>query len=407
VDISDFEQHPGVFHPVNKLKEYWKRNKKEVSDIVDEDGHQYVDLVLEGGGVLGIALVGYTYALESVGIRFLGVGGTSAGAINALAVAALGGPQEAKSLLTLEELATLQMFEFVDGDHDARELVRAMVKGAGIVKLAWRGMQVIDNLNDDLGLNPGDEFLDWLTGLLGRHGVTSTKQLQDRMQPPQLYTRDGKKLPKSKTGAKLAVVTADITTETKVVFPEMAPLYWSRPWAVNPAHFVRASMSIPYFFWPYRVTSIPQGEKALLRWEEMAGYTGKLPDEVLMVDGGIVSNFPIDLFHSPGVPACPTFGAKLGVDRTEPRTIEKPLQMLGALFDSARHTADYTFLHSHEDYEHLVTFIKTGDHHWLNFFMEEDDKVDLFARGVAAGVSFLREFNWREYKEIRARNSGQ
>ena len=37
---------------------------------------------MEGGGVLGIALTGYTYILEQAGIRFLGVGGTSAGSIN-------------------------------------------------------------------------------------------------------------------------------------------------------------------------------------------------------------------------------------------------------------------------------------------------------------------------------------
>ena len=48
------------------------------SDVVDAAGHQYVDVVMEGGGVLGIALTGYTYALEQAGIRFLGIGGTHA-----------------------------------------------------------------------------------------------------------------------------------------------------------------------------------------------------------------------------------------------------------------------------------------------------------------------------------------
>lgn len=32
---------------------------KRYSDIEDSNGNQYVDLVQEGGGVLGIALVGY------------------------------------------------------------------------------------------------------------------------------------------------------------------------------------------------------------------------------------------------------------------------------------------------------------------------------------------------------------
>jgi NTE family protein len=68
---------------------------KFVSDLVDTAGNQYVDFVMEGGGVLGIALTGYTYVLEQAGIRFLGVGGTSAGSINALMIAALGTPNEA------------------------------------------------------------------------------------------------------------------------------------------------------------------------------------------------------------------------------------------------------------------------------------------------------------------------
>ena len=35
----------------------------------------------EGGGVWGIALLGYTYILEKMGIRFFSLAGTSAGAI--------------------------------------------------------------------------------------------------------------------------------------------------------------------------------------------------------------------------------------------------------------------------------------------------------------------------------------
>ena len=45
---------------------------------------------MQGGDVLGIAIVGYTYALEEVGLRFLGLGGSSAGAINALLLASTG-----------------------------------------------------------------------------------------------------------------------------------------------------------------------------------------------------------------------------------------------------------------------------------------------------------------------------
>ena len=73
---------PTVADVVAKLQAECKR--RAFSDVIDAEGHQYVDLVMQGGGMLGIALVGYTYVLEQVGLRFLGLGGSSAGAINAL-----------------------------------------------------------------------------------------------------------------------------------------------------------------------------------------------------------------------------------------------------------------------------------------------------------------------------------
>ena len=65
-------------------------NGKKFSDIIDLNNNQYVDLVQEGGGVLGIALVGYVYVLEKMGIRFLSLAGTSAGSINTMLMAAAG-----------------------------------------------------------------------------------------------------------------------------------------------------------------------------------------------------------------------------------------------------------------------------------------------------------------------------
>lgn len=44
--------------------------------------------MLAGGGLLGIAHVGFVCVLEEAGVRFRGIGGTSAGAINAIIIAA-------------------------------------------------------------------------------------------------------------------------------------------------------------------------------------------------------------------------------------------------------------------------------------------------------------------------------
>jgi NTE family protein len=48
-----------------------------------------VDLVQQGGTMLGIGLLGYTYIMERAGVRFRSMAGTSAGAINTLLIAAL------------------------------------------------------------------------------------------------------------------------------------------------------------------------------------------------------------------------------------------------------------------------------------------------------------------------------
>jgi NTE family protein len=400
---TDFTDNHRVVHLVDDLQANWVGAGRQISDIIDADGHQYVDLVMEGGGVLGIALVGYTYALESVGIRFLGLGGTSAGAINALVIAALAPPQEAKSTQLVELLANLDMFSFVDGDSDARDFVESLVDGAGIVKMSWKVMQILDNLSERLGLNPGNAFLDWLRDTIGAAGVRTTRDLTDRMRtvPPGLRTRAGTALSAADADAKLAVVVADISTETKVVFPRMARLYWENADFINPAHYVRASMSIPAFFYPYRVTGLPKDAAAVRRWKEEAGYEGPVPEEVLFVDGGVMSNFPIDLFHAPGVPQAPTLGVKIGTDRSEPHQIDKPLQLLGAVFDSARHYADYDFILRHPDYKHLLGSIDTGEHNWLNFRMANDARIDLFTRGVQTAHDFLLKFDWAAYKEIR------
>ncbi len=378
---------------------------KQFSDIVDNEGHQYVDLVMEGGGVLGIALVGYTYALEMAGIRFLGLGGTSAGSINALLIAALGQIHEMKSLKMIEQLGNIPLQSFVDGDSDARDFIDALSRGSKTAKLIWKGLQIKDNLEEDLGLNPGNKFHAWLSHLLQNEGIATWLTLKERLAPVEghhLKYQNGQPAADKDSKARLAVITADVTTETKVELPLMADLYWPNPQLVNPADFVRASMSIPGFFFPFRVSNIPQGSKQQDLWKQYAHYDGILPSEVLFIDGGIMSNFPINLFHETEVPpSCPTFGVKLGVDRTSPRKISKPMQLISAIFDSARHAADSEFLNQNPDYEQLITYINTGDHSWLDFSMTDADKIDLFARGVEAARTFLGKFHWKQYRAFR------
>lgn len=403
MDIKPLINDTALLGPLEALR------NKTYSDIVDARGLQYIDLVMEGGGMLGIALVGYTWALEQAGIRFLGIGGTSAGSINALLLAALGAPGDAKSPKLLQELASLDFNSFIDGDGDARDLIKAWINKAGKVKLAFKAVQCIDNLNEHLGLNPGDEFRNWVSGLLRRENIHTMTDLRARMQqvPPGLRTRDGEALDTpEKMKSDLAIVAADVSTETKAVFPVNADLYFADPDNVDPALFVRASMSIPYFFEPLRIDNLPQGPQAELRWSKVDFACGEeecgVPDHAIFVDGGIMSNFPIDAFHDyeAKVPLAPTFGVKLEYDRRW-HSIDGPVDLFGAIFNSARHCLDYDFVRRNPEYSQLVQHIPCTRYNWLDFNMSEDSKRGLFREGAERAIAFLQGFDWQKYKDYR------
>lgn len=106
-------------------------NPLVVSDVLDAAGNQYVNLVQKGGGVLGVALVGYTYVLEQMGIRFLRMAGTSAGAINTALMTVVGRKEEAKSERIIEIMGALDFFALVDGHPSARWLIKNVIKHQG------------------------------------------------------------------------------------------------------------------------------------------------------------------------------------------------------------------------------------------------------------------------------------
>lgn len=401
--ITDFTAHPDVTGTIRQLKEE-KVHERSFSDVLDNAGRQYIELVQEGGGVLGVALIGYTYVLEQMGLRFFSLAGTSAGSINALLLASFGDIASEKSEKLITVLSNKDLYDFVDGDRDARDFIEALVEKAKRFKLVWKGMQVIDNLTDDLGLNPGDDFLNWLSGILAANGIKTTRELHlaFRVNSSTLEIRPGIDRTVDDLNPRFAVITSDLTTETKVEFPRMRELYWKDPDTVNPALFVRASMSIPYFFKPLIVNDLPAGEEARIRWDKLARYQGEIPSEVFFVDGGIMSNFPIDLFHKFNtVPRMPTFGVRLGVDRNEYNTISSPINLFGAMFNSIRHLHDYDFILRNPDYRQLIQHINIGQHNWLNFALTDEDKKDLFVRGAKAAATFLRKFNWANYKDTR------
>lgn len=226
------------------------------------------DLVLEGGGVKGIALVGAISVLEEHGYVFNRVAGTSAGSIVGSLVAA-----GMSSLEMVELMRTLDYTAFSDKGPEDR----------------FPGGRLYSLLRQQ-GVYEGEYFKSWLGKILEARGVRTFADLR--------YEDAGTTLPADQR-YKLVVMASDVSVGRLRRLPWDYPDLGLEPADVPVVDAVRASMSIPFFFEPVRVRS-------------------RLTDsEIWLVDGGMLSNFPVEVFdRSHGSPPrWPTFGIKLSARR--------------------------------------------------------------------------------------------
>ena len=434
-----------------------------VSDVLDEEGHQYVNLVQKGGGVLGIALVGYTYILEQMGIRFIRLAGTSAGAINTALMVAVGNKQEPKSLQVLDAICKLKFIKLVDGHPAARWLIskfithgdfgkrvkswmRAIVGTlimllvgnfvflglqhglpwisvftkiffvlTGLCILAIGGIVVYaDTLlkrlkNSGFGINPGDFFYDWIKKQLSANGVKTVTDLNNKASAPVpgLHLRVHNDEELKGLNGDVTFICSEIVSQNKIQFPEMASLFRKNIDDLEPAGFIRASMSIPVFFESYFINNIPCDDEDIKKlWVDKLGKTNP-PSTARFVDGGILSNFPINLFYNPKVlvPRLPSFGidlddSKLGDEGMHAKSWSL-LGYFGRIFNTIRFYYDKDFLLKNKVFTKGIGTIHLPGYNWLNFFLSDKDKIDMFVKGAQAAKDFLIEFKWEDYKDDR------
>ncbi|CAN5267841.1 patatin-like phospholipase family protein [soil metagenome] len=230
------------------------------------------DLVLEGGGVKGIALVGAIDSLVEAGYRFPRVAGTSAGAVVGSVLAAM--QLSGEDLGRLEDVAlTLNYRKFRD-----RGLPGSLLGPLGFLV---DGFSVL--VSD--GVFEGDYLSRWLRGVLADLEVRTFGDL--RVSDPE---GDGG----IHHDYSLVVTASDISRKRLVHLPWDYSAYGLDPDEQSVAAAVRASSSIPFFFEPVTLSG-PRGKSTL-------------------VDGGLLSNFPIAIFDraDENPPRWPTIGIRLG-----------------------------------------------------------------------------------------------
>ncbi len=227
------------------------------------------DAVFEGGGVKGIALVGGLWAAEARGYTWENVAGTSAGAIVAALVAAGYTAGEIKELMSSLDFQRLK---------DNMCIGKLPVLGPALSLGIYKGM------------HKGEYFEKWLREKLVAKGI---RTFGDLLVPAY---RDNEQFK-----YRLRIIAADISRGRMLILPQDIVEYGGKPDELDIATAVRMSMSIPLFYRPVRYDYLNNGS----------------PQSSYIVDGGILSNYPVWLFDTPDRPERPTFGFRL-VDATPP-----------------------------------------------------------------------------------------
>jgi NTE family protein len=307
------------------------------------------DAVFEGGGVKGIGFVGALSVAEEKGYTWHNVAGTSAGSIVAALVAAG---------YTAAEMRDILLDLDYNNFKDKSTIDKIPVVGP------------ITSLIFENGIYEGKYFQTLVAKLLKAKNITTFRDLLIPGEEDPRYR------------FKLRVIAADITRGKMLVLPQDVEDFGINPEDLNVAFATRMSGSLPFFFEPVRLRNAKTG---------ITSY---------IVDGGILSNFPVWLFDSEeGLPEWPTIGFKLvEPDEGKPNSIRGPISLLTALFTTmmeahdARHIKDKDFVRT----VGIPTLgVKTTD-----FDISRERSEALYQSGRQAAEKFFSKWNFKQYVDV-------
>lgn len=303
------------------------------------------DIVLEGGGVKGIGLVGALEELYGAGYVRCRVAGTSAGAIVGALLAAG---------MSIERLLQLM-----------RNLDYTMFRDEGFIdKAGVFGKSV--SLALEKGVYEGKYLHGWLADQLEDLGVRTFADLK-------LTEPWAQKLPPERR-YRLVVVASDVSKGRMMRFPWDYKDYGLDPDEQSVADAVRASMSIPFFYEPVNLN-------------------GRY-----LVDGGLLSNFPINIFDD--VTEWPTFGIKLSAKAdafTKMNPVTNPVDYTLAILDTALSAHDQMHIDDPCTQERTI-FVDTFDMKATNFSITKAEQIRLYESGKKYAKAFLKDWDYKAYK---------
>lgn len=300
----------------------------------------YADIVCEGGGIKGIALVGAINCLENYGYTFKKMAGTSAGAIVASLIAVGYKGNELKDI---------------------------------VLNLNYPNLIFSNKLNKFFSITKG------CINIFTKKGLYSTENIEKYLY--NLFLAKGKTKFKDisiNNESPLKIIASDITNKRLLILPDDLSLYNIDPMEFEISKAVTMSISIPFYFTPYILKS--NGEKNFI------------------VDGGLLSNFPIWIFDSKELPSWPTFGLRLKEDDTF--QFKKRYCLFSYIIDIVR-TA---FSHNEDIYLENKDAIRTIDLPTLNtkstdFNLNNSQILMLYKSGYKTTENFINSWCFERYVE--------
>ena len=172
---------------------------------------------------------------------------------------------------------------------------------------------------------------------------------------------------------RLRVVASDLTNGTMLILPDDLPKYGIDPLRFSVAKAVRMSVGIPYFFEPVRLKT--EGGKHIV------------------VDGGLLSNFPIFLFDE-GRKKRPVLGIKLSARQGQKakKQINNAIELYEALFQTMREAHDERYISRR--HEKNIIFLPVKHVVATDFSITAEEKKKLISFGKERTEQFLKTWTY-------------
>lgn len=297
----------------------------------------YADLVCKGGGVKGIALVGALLYFEEYGYIWKKVAGTSVGAIVASLVAV---GYTAKEIYDI--MLKIDYREFAD-----KNTLQSIPLIGPPISLFY-----------SKGIHAGDYIENFLSEKFEQNGKKYFKDIYENGE------------------SKLKVIASDVTRHKLIVLPDDLVEYNINPMEFEIAKAVRMSLSIPFFF-----------EPVILNKKGNPSY---------IVDGGLLSNFPIWIFDVSDRPRWPTFGLNLYNNVQSSNSNHHGLiSYLMDVIETSLSTNEEIYFKDCDCVR--IVNIPTLGISTINFDITKEEMTSLFNSGYNSAKSFLKTWDFNSY----------